>query len=146
MRITEGTKFSEKELVMKKMFFVVAMISVVLFSGCTLPPEGSPPPNYRIIFVNETKMNLRIMENNIIAQEILFPDQQQVLGMNVDDDRIIQLGYRILAFNLSKDGGMGPVVATVNHKVDVIGRRDDIITRIFVIKYSGGNELRIEEK
>jgi hypothetical protein len=131
---------------MNKFFVVMLAIAACLVSGCTLPPEGHPPPNYRIIFVNETKMNLMILENNIRCQEILFPNQQQVLEMSVDDYRTIELGYRILAFNLNKDGSMGPIVATVNHPIRVIGNRSDIITRMFVVKYSGGNELRIEEK
>lgn len=127
-----------------KKFFVMSVISTILFSGCTLPPEDLPPANYILIFVNETKMNLMITENNTLIQEVLFPNQQQVLEMNVDDYRTIRLGYRILAFNI-KDGKKETVIATVNYPVDVVGRRNSTITRMFVIKYSGGNELRIEE-
>lgn len=128
-----------------KKFFVMSMIGLTtLFSGCTLPPEGLPPANYRLIFVNETKMNLMITENNILIQGALFPNQQQVLEMNVDDYRTIRLGYRILAFN-PNDGKKEKVIATVNYPVDVAGRRSSIITRMFVIKYSGGDKLSIEE-
>ncbi len=117
----------------------------MLSAGCTLPPTMSPPPNYKICFINETGFRVAILEDNILVQECLPANQQQLLAKYIDDRMSIELGYRIIAYDLASNNRKD-IMATGNMIVRVRSRYNDVTTRMFVIRYSGGDKLQVKEE
>lgn len=131
---------------MNKMFFVVAMISVVLLSGCTLPPEGHPPPNHNVHYINETPYPLRIIEDGFMVQRCLLPGQSQVLSMTLCRDSSLQKAYRLVAYRQDEYTGEEVIVATANFVLRIRGvDYGSVVSRVFIIKYEGGTNLIVEE-
>jgi hypothetical protein len=129
--------------VFKKFFVILLAISSCLLTGCTLPPEKDPPPNYVVHMSNGTGYKLRFMENGYTKEGYIFPGQTKIFNITAPPWKH-DIVYKIVAFRPGRSAE--EIVATVVFPLTVQAEDGySVKSRILEITYRGGTGLDVTE-